>query len=232
MSRTDRKKKEGLTQQAYKAIKTMILENELKPGQFINEAQIQEQLGIGRTPVREAILQLSRDQLITIHPRKGIEITKISPKAIHDIFVIRSIIEPVILRMSASRLNVELLKDMRRQFIESAAKLDENTREGVADIQCIYDSVQLDDRFHTELVGALGNQYANNLMKSFVDYLTIIRSTVTAADAIRFNTSNNEHITIIDAILDGNIDAACQKLSEHIEVSYQEAVNNFMYSSL
>ncbi len=68
------KRRDSLSQVAYDQIKTMILQKDLTPGQFINEAQLQALLGLGRTPVREAVLALAQDKLVHIHPRKGIEI--------------------------------------------------------------------------------------------------------------------------------------------------------------
>ena len=64
------KRRDSLSQVAYDQIKTMILQKDLTPGQFINEAQLQALLGLGRTPVREAVLALAQDKLVHIHPRK------------------------------------------------------------------------------------------------------------------------------------------------------------------
>ena len=98
MPKSVSQKQKCLSQVAYEQIKTMILQKDLTPGQFINEAQLQELLALGRTPVREAVLALAQDRLVTIHPRKGIEVTRPTPKDIHDIFEIRGMIEPAILR--------------------------------------------------------------------------------------------------------------------------------------
>lgn len=89
------KRRDSLSQVAYDQIKTMILQKDLTPGQFINEAQLQALLGLGRTPVREAVLALAQDKLVHIHPRKGIEISRPTLKDIHDIFEIRSLLEPL-----------------------------------------------------------------------------------------------------------------------------------------
>ena len=67
------KRRDSLSQVAYDQIKTMILQKDLTPGQFINEAQLQALLGLGRTPVREAVLALAQDKLVHIHPRKGMK---------------------------------------------------------------------------------------------------------------------------------------------------------------
>ena len=60
------KRRDSLSQVAYDQIKTMILQKDLTPGQFINEAQLQALLGLGRTPVREAVLALAQDKLVHI----------------------------------------------------------------------------------------------------------------------------------------------------------------------
>lgn len=220
-------KKEGLTRQAYKTIKKMIITNQLAPGQFVNEAQMQEHLGLGRTPVREAFLALSRDQLVTIHPRRGIEISPISPKKIHDLFEIRAIIEPDILYKTMEQLDPEWLISMRSAFLATTSDDSDilSTQEGI--MNC----VQLDDEFHQKLVTSLGNKYADSLMDSFFDYLMMIRIAVTSS-AQRYKESNLEHVGIIDAILQGDHKGACEKLKEHIETSYTATIQNYVNSNL
>ncbi|NLC40453.1 MAG: GntR family transcriptional regulator, partial [Clostridiaceae bacterium] len=110
-------KKEGLSDQAYREIKSMILTNQLGPGAILNEAQFQEILGIGRTPVREAIIQLSQEGFLIVHPRRGMEVARISPKRIKDIFEIRYLIEPQILRMGFDKIDRSWLSSMREEFL-------------------------------------------------------------------------------------------------------------------
>lgn len=224
MTNLQPKKKEGLADQAYKSIKNLILTNQLRPGQFINEQQIQTMLGIGRTPVREAFLRLSRDQLVTIHPRKGIEITRISPKVLHDIFEVRILLEPLILEKSCDIIDAEWLKDMRGKF----ARYSEAAGEEALPLNAV-ELAELDDKFHVELMEFFGNQYTTDLMRSFVDCLAIIRSTVTTANHARFQKSNDEHIAIIDCLLSGDVVSAKQKLLDHLNESYNQAVQTLMH---
>lgn len=213
--------KTGLSTLAYEQIKSMILENKLKPGQFVNEAQLQDLLGLGRTPVREAILKLAGSELVTIHPRKGIEIARISPKSIHDIFQIRTLMEPLILRLSYQKLKEEDLLRFKALFVQY-----ENVEE--LSVQQSVELADLDNRFHLAIVSALDNRYATQLMNTFVDKLTVIRSTVSTYSESRFSASNLEHLEIIDAILAEDIDYACQRLRCHIDTSYHEAVKALM----
>lgn len=216
-------KNEGLSGRAYAAIKNMIVTNKLRPGEFINESQMQELLGIGRTPVREAFLRLSRDQLVTIHPRKGIEISRISPKRIHDIFELREILEPAILRKGMQNLSRDWLAETRRAFLETAGRGLSKTPDGI--LEC----VRLDDRFHNALTACTGNNYAQEIMNSFLDYLTMIR-VATTSDEARYRASNLEHIGIIDAVLEGSTETACEKLREHIAISHKATIENFIHS--
>ena len=163
MAKALAQKRESLSQVAYDQIKTMILQKELIPGQFINESQLQEMLCLGRTPVREAILALAQDNLVTVHPRRGIEITRPTPKDIHDIFEIRSLLEPTILRQCFTMVDPQWAMDMRALLLQHEDDSAGNSAETAAPL------IELDNRFHLELVDTLRNQYATNLMRSLVD---------------------------------------------------------------
>lgn len=213
-------KQKCLSQIAYEQIKTMILQKDLTPGQFINEAQLQELLGLGRTPVREAVLALAQNRLVTIHPRKGIEVTRPSPKDIHDIFEIRGIIEPAILRQCCVMVDPQWAMDMRALLQGHADDSASNAGETASPL------IDLDNRFHLELVDVFHNQYASDLMRSMVDFLNLVR--VTAWNSERYPVSNQEHIDILDAILEKDVDRACRLMEEHIKLSYQEAIHSMM----
>ena len=215
--------KTGLSDIAYDRIKAMILQNSLKAGQFVNESQLQEMLGLGRTPVREAILRLAGDDLVRIHPYKGIEISTISPKTIHDIFQLRLIIEPSVLQSSYEQLDEQTLLTFRKKFA------DYDKFWSSPDITQALEIAQLDNDFHCYLVDVMENRYASQMMNSFVDKLTIIRSAVSSSSVTRLSVSTQEHLQIIDAITEGKIDIACRKLKEHIEISYEEAMKILVY---
>lgn len=223
MAPINTKRETSLSKKAYDQIKSMILQKDLAPGQFVNESQLQEFLGLGRTPVREAILALAQDNLVQIHPRKGIEITRPTPKSIHDIFEIRLLLEPMILRQCFYQVDLQWATDMRNLLLEHQD--DEAGQTG----QTASPLIALDNKFHLDLVDTLHNQYASQLMRSLVDYLNLIR--ITAWKPLRYQISNQEHIAILDAILNQQQDTACQLLADHIQLSYEEAINTMMHSS-
>ena len=97
--------------------------------------------------MREAVLQLSQDQLIRIHPRKGIEVARISPKTIRDIFEIRSILEPVALRKRIDKLDKDWLRDIRDQFV----RYNGDDIESISKEDAIH-LADLDNQFHIGLI--------------------------------------------------------------------------------
>lgn len=212
----------GLSDLAYHKIKTLILHNQLKPGQLVKESQLQDMVGIGRTPVREALLRLADNELVSIHPRKGIEIAKISPKSIHDIFTARILIEPSILQDYHQNIPQNDLIQLQNRFTELNV-LDALSHESALAL------AELDDQFHLMIVSAMGNQYATRMMNLFVDKLTIIRAAVSVHDEHRWISSNQEHLHIIDAVLNGDIPSACTLLRQHLDTSYDEAVKTLMH---
>lgn len=215
------KKKEGLSTVAYKEIKSMILTNVLKPADIFSESQLQEMLNIGRTPVREAVLKLSQEGFLIVHPRRGIEVARISPKRIKDIFEIRSLMEPEILRAGFSRIDRDRLQEIRQEFLSHIGS-DVNLTKS----DTLYLSA-LDNEFHMVIVNSISNDYASELMISFNDYLTLFRASTTIEN-IRFEPSNLEHIAIIDSILNEDVEEAALRLFNHLDESYKESIKIVM----
>lgn len=214
------KKRESLSQVAYGRIRSMILKRELLPGQFINEGDLQQALGLGRTPVREALLALSRNGLVTVHPRKGVEITRPTLKAVHDIYEFRSLVELYILRRCFPVIDREWAARMRALLEREQEHLDVDTSQSEANF------IHLDRRFHQELAATLNNQYINQQLQSMQDYLSLVRFSVWTLEEIL--DSNHTHIAILDAILEDDVELACRRMSAHLKNSYQEAVETMM----
>jgi len=224
MSKAAVKKKKSLSQVAYSQIRSMILKRQLLPGQFINESDLQQALGLGRTPVREALLALSQNGLVTVHPRKGVEITRPTLKAVHDIYEFRSLAELYILRRCFPDINRDWAAQMRALLVREQEHLEGDTSQAEARL------INLDHRFHQELAATLNNQYINRQLRSMQDYLSLVRFSVWTLDEIL--DSNHTHIAILDAILDHDVEQACLRMSNHLKNSYQEAIETMMHMSL
>ncbi|MBX3056425.1 MAG: GntR family transcriptional regulator [Anaerolineae bacterium] len=92
-----------LSQQAYQSIKRKIVYLELEPGAVIDEAVLQDSLGLGRTPIREALQRLEQEKLVTIVPRRGMFVSEISVTDLYQIFELRLTVEALAVRLAARR---------------------------------------------------------------------------------------------------------------------------------
>lgn len=97
----------SLTQRAYRRLEEMIVTLELSPGHVISEADLGQKLGIGRTPVREALQRLAREGLVTIMPRRGILVTEFEVRHQLKLLELRRPLEGLLVRCSARRATEE-----------------------------------------------------------------------------------------------------------------------------
>ena len=121
-NRPKRSKDVLLRYAAYQAIKDKILYLELKPGDRLSEGEIGRSLGIGRTPVREALLLLEKERLIEIKAGSGFSVCRFSQEEIEDYRLIRTTIENIALALSIQRITETELKILR----ENIQNLEEN----------------------------------------------------------------------------------------------------------
>ncbi|HIB21720.1 MAG TPA: GntR family transcriptional regulator, partial [Rhodospirillales bacterium] len=109
-------KTESLTDRAYRELEEMIVTLQLEPNAVLSETALSQDLGIGRTPIREALQRLAREGLVMILPRKGILVSEINPRKQLLLLAVRREIERLLARASATRLT----EKERQQFIEIA----------------------------------------------------------------------------------------------------------------
>ena len=117
-------KTESLTDRAYRELEEMIVTLQLEPNAVLSETALSQDLGIGRTPIREALQRLAREGLVMILPRKGILVSEINPRKQLLLLAVRREIERLLARASATRLT----EKERQQFIEIADGMEQAAR--------------------------------------------------------------------------------------------------------
>jgi DNA-binding GntR family transcriptional regulator len=93
----------SLSEQAYQAIREMIVTLRLAPGEVVRDDELQLSLGLGRTPIREALQRLVRDQFVTIVPRRGMYVSSIDVSELSTLYETRAILEPYAMRLACAR---------------------------------------------------------------------------------------------------------------------------------
>ncbi|MCG9559726.1 GntR family transcriptional regulator [Vibrio kanaloae] len=138
------------TEVAYHQLEKMIIFRELEPGSMVSEKQLAESLGVGRTPVREALQRLSYERMAEIHPRRGIQIPPISIESQLKILEVRRDIEALCVRYAAARATI----DEKQQMIQLASEL-EICAQNEDDLRY----AELLKEIHVLLVKAASNEY-------------------------------------------------------------------------
>ncbi|SMC65348.1 transcriptional regulator, GntR family [Desulfocicer vacuolatum DSM 3385] len=210
MELTELNKPEPLAKMAYNALRGSILSNTLTSGTIYNEKNLAQQLGISRTPVREALLELSSQGLIEFLPRKGVVVNSFKPQDINEIFELRQIIETHTFKMVCTQSATidfteidQCLADQRRIAMESAD---------------IAKFMEIDRAFHMAFARQTGNRRLIAIMDNIRDILHIMGSYALVVEG-RMNQVVLEHENILKAVKAGDVDTALTLLSDHLSQS-------------
>jgi len=145
---------ELLSQKVYRVLKTGIIEGDFKPGEKILEVKISKQLGVSRTPIREALRRLVAEGFVTISPNQGAVVNKASIEDIEDILQIRSVLDGL-----AARLTVKVITEEEIGELENCIKYMEyhfNKNDALA-------FLKMDAEFHELIYEICGNRRLMNI---------------------------------------------------------------------
>ena len=192
----------SLSDRAYLEIRRMIIRLELPPGAVLREEQLQEQLGIGRTPIREALQRLARDQFVTVIPRRGMLVTSIEVSELGVLYETRAVMEPYAARLACARGRPEHWNAMAAVLAGSAraapaALLDVDR----ACHEVIWTAA--DNRFLTATLDMLYAQ-SDRLWHMYL------------ADVADMTHAVGEHEGILAALRAGDADRAAQLVEAHV----------------
>lgn len=200
----------SLRYKVFKYIKTQIINGHYKPGESLVESKLAEELGVSRTPIREAVRLLEVEGLVEITPNKGGVVLGISRKDVEDIYAIRCLVEGLAARWAAERMSSIDKKELKKiidlmEFYSQREDLDE-----LAD---------LDNRFHQIIYEASGSKILNLTLGNLHQYVQIARLESLRV-AHRADQTLAEHRAILEAFLEGNPEKAETALSQHVRNAY------------
>lgn len=198
----------NLTGQAYDIILKKIIDAEYEPGQKISEKKIEEDLQIGRTPVREALLQLRQEQLINVIPQSGTYIAKIDLKDVLDARFVRASVERRIMREAATlKLNEEQIA-----YLDRIIENEKRTRES-DDFPAFLDS---DDVFHEYFYKLTDHQRVWDWLKKINIQFNRFRFLRLKVQKLSWQGLIEEHIAIYKAIKTNDVNEADRLTANHM----------------
>ena len=184
-----------------------ILNGKYKPGENLIETKLSDELGVSRTPIREAIRQLELEGLVQTIPNKGAIVTGISSKDIEDIYILRTMIEGLAARWAAENITSTELK-----ALEETLELEEfyTQKNDVAQL------LKLDSKFHEILFRASKSKPLMITLTMFHHYIQRARTTSLEISGRPYD-SFVEHKAILQAIKEKDAEKAEKLTTEHIK---------------
>jgi DNA-binding GntR family transcriptional regulator len=193
-----------LSSRAYAEIRRKIIRLELAPGAVVREERLQDELGIGRTPIREALQRLARDQFVTVMPRRGMFVASIDVSELSLLFETRAVMEPYAARLACTRGSARDWDEMERVIA------------GAADAPGDAALLDVDRRCHEIIWDAAGNRFLTDTLdvlyaqsdRVWHMYLSDVADTRHAVD---------EHADILDVLRSGDPDASAAAVEAHVK---------------
>ena len=195
---------ESLGEQAYMALRQKIVRLDFAPGDVLREDELRVLLGIGRTPIREALQRLQREHFVTVIPRRGMFVSGIEVSELSMLFETRAVLEPYAARLAALRGTSEQWDDME-------ATLARTTNPSLDD----EDQLALDRRCHEIIWAASGNRF-------LLDTLDMLYAQsdrlwhLYLADVSDMQHAVDEHQAILGALRSGDGDTVAELLETHV----------------
>ena len=211
-----------LREVVFETIREAIISGDLKPGERLMEVQLAEELGVSRTPVREAIRKLELEGFLIMLPRKGAYVAEISLKDIIDVFEIRAALDSLAAGLAAERITDEELEDLERSLLSVVESADQNDLDGIVDT---------DTSFHDIIYKASRNERLIQIINNLREQIQRFRTTSLAFPG-RMQIAVDEHRKIVEAISERNVSLAQSLAQEHIESAENimlEALKNSGY---
>jgi len=206
----------SLADQAYYALRELIVSLELAPGSAIKEPELTARLGIGRTPVREALRRLALERLVEVYPRRGMFVTTVDVRDLTRLCEVRAVLEPEAARLAAERAT-------RADLEEINALLEELVAERSRDDRFLID---LDERVHRAIYRCCHNQLLEETLEWY--YTHALRIWALALDrAPDLQGAVLEHHELLDAIARGKGERAAELMRAHVE-RFEEAMRDVL----
>ena len=202
----------------FNAIENAILDGEYKDGDSLNELRLSKELGVSRTPVREALMQLELEGLVKNVPNKGAVVIGVTEQDIHDIYEIRIRIEGLAARLCAENITEDELRALAQIVDLQEFYLLKNDTEQIW---------KLDGDFHKIIYDASRSRPLRFTLSNFHNYIKKARDISVQTEG-RAEKTVAEHRAILDAIKAHNGELAERLTAEHIANAEENLFANGM----
>ena len=216
-----KKKGESLSQQAYKRFKELLFAKVWKPGDFVSQGELVSRTGVQISPMRDALHKLSAEGLVTITPRKGIQVTPASIKIIREVFHLRKVLEKEAVQFFVTNAHENLIKELKenhQKFVKFSKKAQSP--------QELREIIQQEEfEIHEKIISFLGNDLIARIYRLNADRIKLFRldydfsyTNEHVIDAL------NEHGEIIEAMIKRDLNKTLEKMDDHLSMALKRAL--------
>ncbi|MQA07826.1 MAG: FCD domain-containing protein [Pseudonocardiaceae bacterium] len=201
----------SLFERAYIAIRDQLITNQIRPGAPVREDQLSKQLGVGRTPVREAIKRLETERLVNVYPRRGVFATDVHITDMGLLTEVRTQLEGQAAFLAAARATNAERQELR-QLLDEIAQRGRNA----------VDQIEVDSRVHRTISRCAHNAFLEATLATY--YNLIVRIWHLFIDRLPEITDHvAELVPVVNAVVDGDGERARQLVIEHV-IGFERAV--------
>lgn len=213
--------RKSLADVAYESIRDRLLLLDIKPGELLNDDALAKALGVGRTPIREALKRLELDRLVVTYPRRGTFATRVDVTDLSYISEIRAQLEP----LAAARAARVASEAVRKHLKDILDEVQAFNVQGAT----VVETLQLDARVHQGMYAAAGNPHLEDILIRYDNLATRIWCMV--MDRLPdLSLHVHEHVNLLRAIIDGDEDKAAELARAHVS-GFEHAVREALFSA-
>jgi len=195
-----------LWERIYRRLRGAIQRGEFDPGTRLVEQRLAEELGVSRTPVREALYRLEREGLVTKVPHKGIVVREQDPEELKEVLELRGLLEGYAAALAAKKGDEELFDELEEILKRSEEALEKND---------IDELVKLNTQFHETLYRRCGNHKLLELIKDLRDQFFRFRTSILRIKGMP-RVSIEDHYKMLELMRKGESQAVEKLVREHI----------------
>ncbi|WP_196821521.1 GntR family transcriptional regulator [Arthrobacter sp. CAN_A6] len=211
----------SLADVAYEAIRDRLVMLDIKPGDLLNDDLLAQDLGVGRTPVREALKRLELDRLVVSYPRRGTFATRVEVTDLAYISEIRTQLEPLA-ASRAARVAPASVREQLREVVRAVESFDSNAAS-------VVETLRLDARVHQGIYAAAANPHLEDVLIRYDNLATRIWCMV--LDRLPdLSRHVDEHVDLLRAIIDGDEVRAAQLARIHV-IGFEQAVRGALFAA-
>jgi DNA-binding GntR family transcriptional regulator len=205
----------NLGEEVYRLLWKRILDRGLRPGDKLSDLRLSQELGVSRTPTREALQRLVSDGIVRAERNRGFFVASFSASDIAEIYDLRATLETMALRAAAPRLTPDLLVSAQSDLDNVEARLNAAATESEK-LDAFTAFLEVDRGFHRSLVELAGNSRLQNIVEGLWAQIAVFQW----AGGFRDHWTDaaiTRHRSIIAAMSDGDLERATEELRQHID---------------